>query len=782
MSFKASHLATLFCLALFSAPLGAANWQQVWSDEFNGPANTSPDGRWWSFTTGGNMPNNELECYTSSTNNCRMDGNGNLIIEARNEAACNGRNYTSARIESNGKFGVMWGKVEVRAKIPSFQGSWPAFWMMGDNIGSVGWPACGEIDILETVNVRPQWIQSSLHAPGDPYNWDGQSWLGAGQAYSDDYHIFGCEWNSTTITFTRDGAPFYTLNSWQVAGNQWPYNQQNFLLLNLAVGGSWPGNPNGGVGFPAQYVIDYVRVYKDKDLKQAYNNAPQQVPGRVEAEKYDDGGYGLSYMDTEPANRSGAFRPNEWVDIEAQGGASGGFNVDYTQAGEWMEYTVNATQTGSYSMRASVASGGGGGTFHINVDGVNATGPLQIPDTGAWTTWGDVIANNIFMTAGTHVLRLVEDSNGSSGSVGNFDYMDFWIPAATATPTFTKIPTQTPLPTLTWTKTFTPLPTKSYTLTVSPTPQPSLTDTKTNTPLSTPSFSASVTPVQTQSFSQSPTPSATPWSSPMPSSSATVTGTKTAAVTPAATARTTPASSPSASPAFSASMTASATPQPSSLPSKTAIATPGASALPSKTGTPTPGSSQTATSTLSLSPSATPSPLKTATPSATVTASATLAIPETGTFTQSPTATSSPARTFTSTPTSTSTPTTRPTALATSSATRTTTVVTEPTSQATLAHHGHCEIEEAAAVPNPNPRRIAIKLSAAAESVSVEFFSKAMVLSARAESGPRPQGWSEIELPQGAAQLGSGLYYARLIARNGGDRSAPRICKLLILK
>ena len=433
----------LLGLLLWPVLLPAANWQLVWSQEFNDAAGTAIDPTWWNQETGGGgWGNNELECYTAGTNNCFEDGAGNLVLRAKNESACGGANsYDSARLTTQNKFEIYCGRIEARLQVPPGQGLWPAWWMLGRNIGSVGWPACGETDIMETVNQPNNWSAGSLHMTGDNYTWTAQYDLPSGN-FSDGYHVFTCYWTPTSITYAIDGNNFSTTNSGQPPS--WPFNQPSFLLLNLAVGGNWPGAPNGSTPFPADYKVDYIHIYKDQDLVQAYNGATPNIPGRVENENYDDGGYGLAYMDNDPANKGGAYRLNEWVDIESDASDSNGNNLCWTDAGEWEQYTVNATVAGSYQVSFRVASAGNGGTYHLTADGANVTGTLTAPNSGGWHTWAAQVAGPFSLSAGTHVIRLYLDGVGATGSVANFDCMDFSLVTPTNTPTFT--PTPTPWP------------------------------------------------------------------------------------------------------------------------------------------------------------------------------------------------------------------------------------------------------------------------------------------------------------------------------------------------
>lgn len=253
--------AALFCVAATAQP--KTGWTLVWSDEFSGADGSSPDSTKWGFDTGGSgWGNNELEYYTTRTNNARIE-NGHLVIEARQESY-GGRDYTSARLLTRGKWSWTYGRMEARIKIPRGQGIWPAFWMLGTNIDSVGWPTCGEIDIMENIGKEPGTIHGTIHGPGysGGNGIGGPSTLSGVAAFADDFHLFAIEWQTNHIRWLVDGQEYFSVSPANLpGGTQWVFNRPQFLLLNLAVGGNWPGNPDATTTFPQQMVVDYVRVY-----------------------------------------------------------------------------------------------------------------------------------------------------------------------------------------------------------------------------------------------------------------------------------------------------------------------------------------------------------------------------------------------------------------------------------------------------------------------------------------------------------------------------------------
>ncbi|MGA2176836.1 MAG: glycoside hydrolase family 16 protein [Verrucomicrobiota bacterium] len=241
----------------------AAGWRLVWSDEFNQPDGSAPDPAKWGYDTGASgWGNNELEYYTSRTNNARIQ-DGKLVIEARKENL-GGKNITSARLLTMGKGSWTYGRFEARIKIPRGQGIWPAFWMLGTNIDSVKWPNCGEIDIMENIGREPGTVHGTVHGPG----YSGADGIGGpvtlpgGVAVADDFHVFAVECEPERITWFMDGRQYFSVTPSQLPkSTRWVFNQPKFLLLNLAVGGVWPGYPDDTTTLPQRMVVDYVRVY-----------------------------------------------------------------------------------------------------------------------------------------------------------------------------------------------------------------------------------------------------------------------------------------------------------------------------------------------------------------------------------------------------------------------------------------------------------------------------------------------------------------------------------------
>ncbi len=226
----------------------------VWSDEFDG---SSVDTSKWVFETGNNggWGNSELEYYQAA--NATVAG-GILAITAKKEDV-GGFHYTSTRMKTAGKYSFTYGKVEAKIKIPKGQGLWPAFWMLGANIGSVYWPNCGEIDIMEHINTDNVCYGTMHWNSGNGHVSYG---LNTTVSNISDWHIYTVEWTTTDIIWLVDGFQYCNGNITNNINNTGAFHQPFFILLNMAVGGSWPGSPDSSTPFPAQYQIDYVRVYQ----------------------------------------------------------------------------------------------------------------------------------------------------------------------------------------------------------------------------------------------------------------------------------------------------------------------------------------------------------------------------------------------------------------------------------------------------------------------------------------------------------------------------------------
>ncbi|MFK7804631.1 MAG: family 16 glycosylhydrolase [Anaerolineae bacterium] len=236
-------------------------WELVWQDEFEG---TEIDLTKWSHEVHGRPANRELQYYTDFPENSFIE-DGNLVIQALEEKYI-GRNYTSARIRTLGKGDWKYGRFESRMRLPEGQGIWPAFWMLPTAWKYGGWPASGEIDIMEMVGHQPGKVHGTLHYgglgnrifTGDDYD------LPAGEKFIDDFHVFAVEWEEGEIRWYIDGELVQTQNKWETKNKEFPapFDEEFHIILNLAVGGQWPGSPDETTVFPQQLVVDYVRVYQ----------------------------------------------------------------------------------------------------------------------------------------------------------------------------------------------------------------------------------------------------------------------------------------------------------------------------------------------------------------------------------------------------------------------------------------------------------------------------------------------------------------------------------------
>jgi beta-glucanase (GH16 family) len=257
------------CLFAMNNPLVAqTTWQLIWSDEFSG--NTLNTNNWsYEFGNGG-WGNNEWQYYTNWQENIEVI-NGNLKITARHEGV-GATEYTSARIITKGLFDFEYGKVEARMKLPLGQGLWPAFWMLGANIDEVSWPECGEIDIMEHVN-----NEYMTHGTVHWYN-NGHSYVGNGTSVDPtQYHVYGVIWEQNLIRWFVDGVQFYQFTVQASNNSDEAFRHPMFLLLNMAIGGNWPGYPDATTPFPSSMLVDYVRVYQPVILSTNDNDVQPSI-------------------------------------------------------------------------------------------------------------------------------------------------------------------------------------------------------------------------------------------------------------------------------------------------------------------------------------------------------------------------------------------------------------------------------------------------------------------------------------------------------------------------
>ncbi|GJM25823.1 MAG: hypothetical protein DHS20C16_22380 [Phycisphaerae bacterium] len=428
--FAVSVLFALSCLANKSA----GQQTLVWSDEFDGNSLNTSD---WEYMIGNGdaygIPgwgNGELQYYTDRPENIFVSS-GTLNIVALEESF-EGFNYTSARIRTLNNQEFLYGRFEACIKMPKTQGVWPAFWMLPTNSPYGGWASSGEIDIMETKN-EAEVIGGALHFGGPwPQNTFAAGFYSPGTDFSANFHVYRVDWEPDSIHWYVDDVLFHTefSNNWYSTAApenvRAPFDVPFHLLLNVAVGGHYPGPPDGTSVFsPATTTmqVDWVRVYEIEPTEPGeqtpFLGTPHAIPGRIEAEAFDVGGQQVAYLDCDSPNNGGEFRPNEGVDIEVSN--EGGFNVGWMCPNEWLEYTVNVAQAGNYRIETRVASDQNGGEFRLEFNGVDKTGQVTTPGTGGWQNWTSVFAT-VSLDAGEQIMRF---ANGSSPGEFNLGYFDF---------------------------------------------------------------------------------------------------------------------------------------------------------------------------------------------------------------------------------------------------------------------------------------------------------------------------------------------------------------------
>ncbi|WP_271766027.1 carbohydrate-binding protein [Aquimarina algiphila] len=456
---------TFFVMA--TSVVVAQNWNLVWQDEFtNG---ISPD---WVFETGrgsSGWGNNELQYYRRE--NASVE-NGQLIITAKKENF-GGANYTSARMKTQGRRNFKYGKIEARIALPMGQGLWPAFWMLGSNISSVGWPACGEIDVLEHINNSPD-IHGTIHWQDGNGNY---AYYGGHTAVNvTNYHLYSVEWNENNIKWFVDGNQYHEVDITNGVNGTSEFHNEYFLLLNMAVGGNWPGFSVDDSKIPARMAVDYVRVYQAGsnppttgvatmyqhcsyggygiDLGEGTYTRGQliglgigdddissvKVQSGYQATLYfDDNFTGTSIIKTGDTSclvndgfndqvtsiiisKTGNNGSSQTIEaenhtsmsgIQNENCSEGGQNVGYIDTGDWMAYAnINFPSSGNYRIEYRVASAVGGGTLSADINaGATVLGQVNIPNTGGWQNW-TTISHNVTINAGTYPFGLYAASGG----------------------------------------------------------------------------------------------------------------------------------------------------------------------------------------------------------------------------------------------------------------------------------------------------------------------------------------------------------------------------------
>ena len=360
-------------LALTGLAAQAQNWQLVWQDEF-----TNGIGPHWRFETGtgsGGWGNNELQYYRRE--NATVE-NGQLVITARREDF-GGMRYTSARMTTQGLASFKYGRVEARIKAPSSSGMWPAFWMLGSNITSVGWPASGEIDIMEHVNADPD-IHGTIHWQGP----DGghASYGGHTATNVADYHVYAVEWDERFIRWFVDGREYHVVDITNSVNSTEEFHRDFFLLLNLAVGGNWPQWNIDESRLPARMYVDYVRVYRKDGGTPAFTTTLQ----------------------------ASDFALQSGMQLEAS--SEGGQNLGWIEAGDWAVWNLNLPQGGTYTVEYRVASLNGGGSLQLEMaGGAPVYGAVGVPSTGGWQNW-TTVSHRVTLPAGQQQIAVKANAPG----------------------------------------------------------------------------------------------------------------------------------------------------------------------------------------------------------------------------------------------------------------------------------------------------------------------------------------------------------------------------------
>lgn len=359
-----------FCFAVVTSY--SQTYELIWSDEFNDSISSD-----WDYEIGGHgWGNGELQYYTDGLNS--FVENGNLVIQARHESY-GGNEYTSSRMITYPSQTWQYGRIEARIKLPAFMGSWPAFWMLGNSIKEgTPWPGCGEIDILEHINTESvivgtmHWEKWGLHVssgnntPCDVTN----------------YHEYAIEWDETGIRWFLDGNQYHTANIEGGINDKEEFHEPFFIILNLAIGGQWPGYTIDDNAFPANMYVDYVRVYKKTEPYYPLNQT-------IEAEDY----YEMSGIQTESCS-------------------DGGLNVGWIDAGDFMNYHVDVPESGTYTINYRVASLNGGGSLQLeSVGGGTVYGTLDVPGTGGWQNW-TTVSHIVNLNAGQQDIAIRANSGG----------------------------------------------------------------------------------------------------------------------------------------------------------------------------------------------------------------------------------------------------------------------------------------------------------------------------------------------------------------------------------
>ena len=359
-------------LLLFGRPAAQAQtYQQVWADEFTNGISAD-----WQFENGGGGWGNNEKQYYQAANATVV--NGELQITARKQAV-GGYAYTSSRLKTQDLKQFTYGKIEARIKRPIGQGLWPAFWMLGANINTVSWPACGEIDVMEYVNTDNR-VYGTVH-------WDsnGHAQYSGNVATTDAYHVYSVEWTPSFIRWFVDGAQYHEITIANNAGGTEEFQRPFFLLLNLAVAGDWPGPTVDESKLPATMFVDYVRVY------QLTSTPPPASAITLQAE---------------------AANVNSGMIAEACSDTGGGQDMGYVDKGDYLVFNnINFPTSGTYTLEYRVASPSGGTVSSDLNAGSVQLGNTTIPATGGWQNW-TTVSRVVSVNAGTYNFGVFAQTGG----------------------------------------------------------------------------------------------------------------------------------------------------------------------------------------------------------------------------------------------------------------------------------------------------------------------------------------------------------------------------------
>ncbi len=392
----------LACLVVAVAALHASpppNYTLNWSEEFNEGIGTAPTSAYWSYDTGGGgWGNNELETYVSDLEHCQVvadtnatDGSALQILSTYDS-----RGYESARIKTVSKVTPTYGFIEARIRIPYGQGIWPAFWMLGqDSTKGTRWPACGEVDIMENIGKQSEWSinHGSSHSPNHSAGnaLTASYTLPSGQYFKDSYHLFQLQWSQNKLAWYVDGILYETRTTVDTGTDPWPFNLPFFFLLNTAIGGNWPGNPDSTTVWPQRMLVDYIRVY---------NYTPPSVPAAPS---------GLSALTT------GANNVNLTWTADAEFAVT--YNVYRSTTAGFTPSSTNLIASGVPLAFYGDAGLTAGTTYYYAIETVNSLGssPSSAQAVAATAPLGAGIKIN---AAGGMVADYVADTDYSGGKVG----------------------------------------------------------------------------------------------------------------------------------------------------------------------------------------------------------------------------------------------------------------------------------------------------------------------------------------------------------------------------